>query len=172
MLIIHTPFFLHYAIWKKFLKLWYWEIIKHRCCDLPEKHETLILRAMNGPFFFLPHVVKNSCLVFLVVFKWCQTCTSYWACLCVWVCVCVYEWEPGAFMLLLLHRQHGASRSSLTSSAGHLPSNTALMADKHVGFGPGRTTNGHIYVQGSAAKLSLCSSVSRFSAQAGYFHEM
>lgn len=36
---------------------------------------------------------------------------------------------------LLLHRQLGVSRSSLTSSAGTLTSNTPLMADKLVGLG-------------------------------------
>lgn len=49
------------------------------------------------------------------------------------------EWKPGALCSantgLLLHRQLGVSRSSLTSSAGPLTSNTPLMGDKLIGLG-------------------------------------
>lgn len=67
-----------------------------------------------------------------------KTCTSG-SHVCTWVLhedVC--EWKPGAFVLCqktgpLLRRQLGASRISLTSSAGALTSNTPLMADKLIG---------------------------------------
>lgn len=75
-----------------------------------------------------------------------------------------------------LHRQLGVSRSSLTSSAGRLTSNTPLMADKHVGSGQAGQQMGTFRLKTAATTTknlhSVCFSGPPFKSQAGYFHEM
>lgn len=74
---------------------------------------------------------------------------------------------------LLLHRQLGASRSSLTSPAGPLASNTPLMADKLGWVWSCRTTNGHILHPKPRSKHSACFvGPSPLKTRASYFHEM
>lgn len=56
---------------------------------------------------------------------------------------------------LLLHRQLGVSRSSLTSSAGPLTSNTPLIADKLIGFGQAGQQMGMFTFMAAQQNLSV-----------------
>lgn len=56
---------------------------------------------------------------------------------------------------LLLHRQLGVSRSSLTSPAGPLTSNTPLMADKLIGLGQARRQMGTFRFKAAQQNLSV-----------------
>lgn len=67
---------------------------------------------------------------------------------------------------LLLHRQLGMSRSSLTSSAGAPTSNAPLMADKVIGLGQTGQQ------MGIGGKENILLSGPLFESQASYFHWM
>lgn len=56
---------------------------------------------------------------------------------------------------LLLHCQLGVSRSSLTSSAGPVTSNTPLMADKLIGLGQAGQQMGTFTFKAAQQKLSV-----------------
>lgn len=64
---------------------------------------------------------------------------------------------------LLLHRQLGVSRSSLTSSAGPLTSNAPLMADKLIGLGQAGQQMG-MFTFKAAQKKRQCASQALHSA--------
>lgn len=98
------------------------------------------------------HLQTKCFLLLAVVQIWCQNMHQWLA--VDWPCARGRVLRRGLWMEtrcfsappklgLLLHRQLGVSRSSLTSSAGPLTSNTPLIADKL----SGRTINGHVHIQ-------------------------
>lgn len=96
---------------------------------------------------------------------------------CMWVCYVRMSANGNQVLLcsaktgLLLHRQLGVSRSSLTSSAGPRTSNTPLMADKLIGLGQAGQQMGMFTFKAAQQKLSGLSGPP-FKIQASYFHEM
>ena len=107
--------------------------------------DSCLSRMMNGHFL-------SICNHFIYRQSDAKTFISHKLLVCMWVC-CMWTSLNGNQVLLcsakaglLLQRQLGASRSSLTTSAGPLTSNTPLMADKLIWVWSGRTTNGHICV--------------------------
>lgn len=118
--------------------------------------DILQLPSQQGYFLLSPCCVKVMPKHALV--------TRHRSHVCVWVCYAMMPVNGNQVLLcfaktgLLLHRQRGVSRSSLMSSAGPLTSNTRLMADKLIGLGQARTTNGHVYVRGRHRKRPQCAS--------------
>lgn len=80
---------------------------------------------------------------------------------CMWVCYVRMSANGNQVLLcsaktgLLLHRQLGVSRSSLTSSAGPLTSNTPLMADKLIGLGQAGQQMGTFTFKAGQQNLSV-----------------
>lgn len=79
----------------------------------------------------------------------------------VWVCYVWMSVNGNQVLLcsakagLLLHRQLGVSRSSLTSSTGPLTSNTPLMADKLIGLGQAGQQMGTFTFKAAQKNLSV-----------------
>lgn len=129
--------------------------------------EPLRCRNNNEKTFPFPTNVWNGCQDVLVASH-----------VCTWALhedVC--EWKPGAFVLcqrtgLLLPRQLGVSRMSLTSSAGPLTSNAPLMVDKLIGLGQAWWQMGTFLCLRQHGKASVCFSAPSLQMQASYFHEM